>query len=274
MQDSRETSSPTRRPPSKEEKAQARGLGPGKIWMILMLADANERIYVWSCRELFFIFSPFRASNEGTIQVYTVISNQFVWNGSLSWVFKWHRGKLCLYWYGILMYSVIILQESFSNDQDCLCPHARAGFLAALYKSRHRRANSIQASHEKVSVCRKKHWPIDSRKCWMANLHPEWVVFFCVNSLKTENILAMTLSESPFWNFLYAVCCPEVLLLMCLENPLSIGPSRSGGGSIPNGTMRALRLAELQTFKWDHLRTLSWCSLSLSLCVWYPYLVN
>ena len=31
MQDSRETSSPTRRPPSKEEKAQARGLGPGKI---------------------------------------------------------------------------------------------------------------------------------------------------------------------------------------------------------------------------------------------------
>ena len=80
----------------------------------------------------------------------------------------------------------------------------------------------------------------------MANLHVEEVAFFCVNSLKTENILA---TESPFLNFLYAVCCPEVLLLMCLENALSIGPSRSGGGSIPNGTMRALRLAELQTFK-------------------------
>ena len=46
--------------------------------MILMLADANERIDVWSCRELFLIFSPFRASNGGTIQVCTVISNQSI----------------------------------------------------------------------------------------------------------------------------------------------------------------------------------------------------
>ena len=56
LQDSRENSSPTRQPRSKEEKAQARG-GPGKISMILMLAD--ERIYVWSCRKFFFIFSVY-----------------------------------------------------------------------------------------------------------------------------------------------------------------------------------------------------------------------